>query len=585
MSPTTKGPGVCPGGAAGLVCLPPISNDLKLVWTEAALTDELDDHPELIHTFSYFPYPSMPEIALLCLRSGLQMEKVKTWFMVQRIRCGISWSSEEIEETRSRLAYNQDHLHFKPLVGVARKASSLKTHEKTAVSTPKNEARQEVSPPRPCPSSGIAAPEAKRIKTDFVASVQKPAWAAEGLSSERLQNQSKAWELSGTYTQKSESSYFSETEGLKNTAETPIASQMFGVDGTGVSTAVACLPSEEELYNRVGTPSSSMNSSMTFHVHGYQDQSSGIFRGDESCTPVMRRQRKTKDQLAMLKAFFLQCQWARREDYQKLEEITGLPRPEIIQWFGDTRYALKHGQLKWFRDNAQERPSWLDEPQHAVNQNGRLSEPRPAGSPGVGMAIPMVNVLGTNTEMAAQPATTSVTQVVLSPVVSSVGYMPVVDVGRIFNKSTEVPENKNPKILDSKWSTAPGTQTLIRINEFEQGSSGVKDSLTRISGSLGNETHKNLQTVLAKPPPPSPIPVAIPRIDFNILERYWSVRKHIREVDLHSLVAGSGLSRQQVLDWFSKKSSEPAEVEVFLDDEEDNVEEFEEDDDDVVIQD
>uniref|UniRef100_A0A8C2VLB0 Homez homeobox domain-containing protein n=1 Tax=Chinchilla lanigera TaxID=34839 RepID=A0A8C2VLB0_CHILA len=42
----------------------------------------------------------------------------------------------------------------------------------------------------------------------------------------------------------------------------------------------------------------------------------------------------------------------RREDYHKLEQITGLPRPEIIQWFGDTRYALKHGQLKWFRDNA-----------------------------------------------------------------------------------------------------------------------------------------------------------------------------------------------------------------------------------------
>ncbi|XP_070360167.1 homeobox and leucine zipper protein Homez isoform X2 [Equus asinus] len=73
-------------------------------------------------------------------------------------------------------------------------------------------------------------------------------------------------------------------------------------------------------------------------------------------SPDMQRQRKTKrktkEQLAILKSFFLQCQWARREDYYKLEQITGLPRPEIIQWFGDTRYALKHGQLKWFRDNA-----------------------------------------------------------------------------------------------------------------------------------------------------------------------------------------------------------------------------------------
>lgn len=54
----------------------------------------------------------------------------------------------------------------------------------------------------------------------------------------------------------------------------------------------------------------------------------------------------------MLKSFFLQRQWAKREDYHHLEQVTGLPRAEIIQWFGDTRYALKHGQLRWFRDSA-----------------------------------------------------------------------------------------------------------------------------------------------------------------------------------------------------------------------------------------
>lgn len=86
------------------------------------------------------------------------------------------------------------------------------------------------------------------------------------------------------------------------------------------------------------------------------NSASGRVGPAEYLSPDMQRQRKTKrktkEQLAILKSFFLQCQWARREDYHKLEQITGLPRPEIIQWFGDTRYALKHGQLKWFRDNA-----------------------------------------------------------------------------------------------------------------------------------------------------------------------------------------------------------------------------------------
>lgn len=100
----------------GLICLPPISEELQLVWTQAAQTSELDGNEHLLQTFSYFPYPSLADIALLCLRYGLQMEKVKTWFMAQRLRCGISWSSEEIEETRARVVYHRDQLHFKSLL-------------------------------------------------------------------------------------------------------------------------------------------------------------------------------------------------------------------------------------------------------------------------------------------------------------------------------------------------------------------------------------------------------------------------------------------------------------------------------------
>ena len=65
------------------------------------------------------------------------------------------------------------------------------------------------------------------------------------------------------------------------------------------------------------------------------NSASGRVGPAEYLSPDMQRQRKTKgktkEQLAILKSFFLQCQWARREDYHKLEQITGLPRPEIIQ--------------------------------------------------------------------------------------------------------------------------------------------------------------------------------------------------------------------------------------------------------------
>ncbi|XP_032872847.1 zinc fingers and homeoboxes protein 2-like [Amblyraja radiata] len=63
--------------------------------------------------------------------------------------------------------------------------------------------------------------------------------------------------------------------------------------------------------------------------------------------PVPGRPRKSQQQLAVLKAFFLRCRWPSGQDYGRLVERTGLARPDIIQWFGDTRYALKNGQLKW----------------------------------------------------------------------------------------------------------------------------------------------------------------------------------------------------------------------------------------------
>lgn len=44
------------------------------------------------------------------------MEKVKTWFMAQRLRCGISWSSEEIEETSSPSSLPSGPTHFKSLL-------------------------------------------------------------------------------------------------------------------------------------------------------------------------------------------------------------------------------------------------------------------------------------------------------------------------------------------------------------------------------------------------------------------------------------------------------------------------------------
>ncbi|KAJ8387639.1 hypothetical protein AAFF_G00151890 [Aldrovandia affinis] len=87
-----------------VVCLPLVSEGLKLVWTQSDQTRELDCIAELVQAFNVFPYPSSREVASLARRCALPLDKVKVWFMVQRIKYGISWASEEIEETRRKLA-------------------------------------------------------------------------------------------------------------------------------------------------------------------------------------------------------------------------------------------------------------------------------------------------------------------------------------------------------------------------------------------------------------------------------------------------------------------------------------------------
>ncbi|XP_026884064.2 zinc fingers and homeoboxes protein 3 [Electrophorus electricus] len=59
------------------------------------------------------------------------------------------------------------------------------------------------------------------------------------------------------------------------------------------------------------------------------------------------RGKKTPEQLHLLKQAFARTHWPSSALYNELIARTGLPRPEVVRWFGDCRYVLKNGQLKW----------------------------------------------------------------------------------------------------------------------------------------------------------------------------------------------------------------------------------------------
>ncbi|CAI5647741.1 unnamed protein product [Oreochromis niloticus] len=63
--------------------------------------------------------------------------------------------------------------------------------------------------------------------------------------------------------------------------------------------------------------------------------------------PTGVRGKKTADQLHLLKQVYARTQWPSATQYDELISSTGLPRPEVVRWFGDCRYVQKNGQLKW----------------------------------------------------------------------------------------------------------------------------------------------------------------------------------------------------------------------------------------------
>uniref|UniRef100_A0A670YRJ7 Homeobox and leucine zipper encoding n=2 Tax=Pseudonaja textilis TaxID=8673 RepID=A0A670YRJ7_PSETE len=361
--PSNKDASGCLGSPPGLICLPPISEDLQLVWTQAAQTSDLDSNQHLLQTFSYFPYPSLSDLALLCLRHGLHMEKVKAWFMAQRLRCGISWSAEEIEETRARLIYHQDQLHFSCLLA-GNQGNSW--HHQTC----KSPSYYHQLAPHSLHYSGKYPENQQPLVTSLnhcstapgtkeLGTIAQDIWKLQENTPSHYRKAQEHFEPSGIMvnfqnTKETVSGAYPPitTLGLDyNVPDSPTMAWSFPAPAVNGGHHPVVLPLGSSV--KVSPSSSKVTTSVADwqnHQHSFSDQQASL-------PEVLRKpRRKTKEQLDLLKAFFLHRQWARREDYHQLEKVTGLPRAEIIQWFGDTRYALKHGQLKWFRDNAGQSP-------------------------------------------------------------------------------------------------------------------------------------------------------------------------------------------------------------------------------------
>ncbi|XP_068605136.1 homeobox and leucine zipper encoding a [Brachionichthys hirsutus] len=495
-----------------VVCLPLVSEGLKLVWTQADQTRELDAIPELVQAFNVFPYPSSREVGALARLCALPLDKVKVWFMVQRIKYGISWSSEEIEETQRKLAAPElcaDSPETSKEADVASKDGGGEElvvvdqdadEAEGAISTftpqkkPMCESPDSYRPSKaaaPCFSSCLPPPQDsyfyrspasapahvshelaepstqrhrhsryKKSKVQLAAlrkSFLRENWPAEA-ELRRLQDETgltrndiRKWFSDSRYQLRVGRGSLAAAHGYSQHAaggakadlqsqplpltvqknvhvngvrgpdaardagrgngmrnahffQTFLTSSLeaFGgrvLDGDGydaleeLSGDGDSLKDEEQRDDQplqltktckveldapqeTSSPSSShlnsspsgspppaiLSSKLLSKSIGAAKKSAysaratpshaGASSSSSSASPSLTpagRPRKTKEQLDVLKQHFLRCQWPKSEDYTRLVALTGLPRADVIQWFGDTRYAVKNGQLRWVK--------------------------------------------------------------------------------------------------------------------------------------------------------------------------------------------------------------------------------------------
>lgn len=80
-------------------CVPKIAVPLNT----SKYNPSLDNNVTLIASFNKFPYPTHAELSWLTAASKHPEEQIRVWFTTQRLKQGITWSPEEVEEARKKM--------------------------------------------------------------------------------------------------------------------------------------------------------------------------------------------------------------------------------------------------------------------------------------------------------------------------------------------------------------------------------------------------------------------------------------------------------------------------------------------------
>ncbi|XP_056439346.1 zinc fingers and homeoboxes protein 1-like [Gadus chalcogrammus] len=429
----------------------------------------MDNNVLLLSAYNRFPYPSVCEIVGLSSQTRFSEEQIKVWFSAQRLKHGVSWTPEEVEEAR-RKKFNgtvqgaghqtitvipaanglQSLFQTCQLVGppgllLTQAPITLAVAQQPLAADAPAEPKRQASPPggggAPGPGADPLGAKPKKSKeqlAELKASYGRRQFATEaeiarlmrvtGLTKRAI----KKWFSDTRYNQRNAKEHQGAVPGEAPPpdgppgepapgeggagggggarADAPTAAAAGGVpavtividssddasDGSPASGPAASDPrvkfrhafpdftpqrfKEKTAEQRLAleasfltsrTPSDEELSRLRAHTKltrrevdawfterrkalepdaDPEGPPPGAASSSGRATPPAARKvlKKTPEQLHILKTAFVRSQWPTTEDYDAMATESGLPRSYIVNWFGDTRYAWKNSNLKWF---------------------------------------------------------------------------------------------------------------------------------------------------------------------------------------------------------------------------------------------
>ncbi|NXC89594.1 ZHX1 protein, partial [Cercotrichas coryphoeus] len=305
-----------------------------------AYNSALDNNPLLLNTYNKFPYPTMSEITVLSSQAKYTEEQIKIWFSAQRLKHGVSWTPEEVEEARRKQFNGTVHTVPQTITVIPAHISASSNGLPSILQT--------------CQIVG----QPGLVLTQVAGTNTLPVTAPIALTVAGVPNQ--------TQLQKSQIHSAQPIAETKQVAAIPAPQPIknesalmnpdsFGIRAKKTKEQLAELkvsylknqfPQDSEIVRLMKiTGLTKGEIKKWFSDTRYNQRNSknnhGIHLNSDSC-------KKSPEQLHMLKSSFVRTQWPSPQEYNKLAEETGLPRSEIVSWFGDTRYAWKNGGLKWY---------------------------------------------------------------------------------------------------------------------------------------------------------------------------------------------------------------------------------------------